>query len=173
MIYQHPLAYLLGLEGIALLRAWAGDYDRMFVEARLAEIRRLLDNGDLVNHGGVVVDRGDTVTGYRQWSATYDEPRNSLFDVDEPIMHDILDALPAGRALDAACGTGRYAEHLAARGHQVVGVDSSPTCSIGPAVGCRRVSSCSGICTGCRCPTTPWTLSSAASHWPTCQHWSR
>ena len=27
MIYQHPLAYLLGIEGLALLRAWAGDYD--------------------------------------------------------------------------------------------------------------------------------------------------
>ena len=126
MIYQHPLAYLLGLEGIALLRAWAGEYDKAFVEARLAEVRRLLDNGDLVNHGGVIVNRGDTVTGYRQWSATYDEPRNSLFDVDEPIMHEIFDALPAGNVLDAACGTGRYAEYLAARGHQVVGVDSSP-----------------------------------------------
>jgi hypothetical protein len=31
MIYQHPLAYLLGLEGIGLLRAWAGEYDRAFV----------------------------------------------------------------------------------------------------------------------------------------------
>jgi SAM-dependent methyltransferase len=64
--------------------------------------------------------------GYRQWSATYDEPRNGLFDVEEPIMHEILDALAAGNALDAACGTGRYAGYLAARGHQVVGVDSSP-----------------------------------------------
>jgi SAM-dependent methyltransferase len=126
MIYQHPLAYLLGLEGIALLRAWAGEYDKAFVEARLAEVRRLLDNEALVNHGGVMVNRGDTVTGYRQWSATYDEPRNGLFDFDEPIMHEILDALPAGNALDAACGTGRYAAYLAARGHQVVGVDSSP-----------------------------------------------
>src|ERR1700721_438934 len=42
MIYQDPLAYLLGLEGIALLDAWAGDHDRAFTEARLAEIRRLL-----------------------------------------------------------------------------------------------------------------------------------
>jgi SAM-dependent methyltransferase len=41
-------------------------------------------------------------------------------------MHEILDALPAGDALDAACGTGRYAGHLAARGHWVVGVDRSP-----------------------------------------------
>jgi hypothetical protein len=31
VIYQHPLAYLLGLEGLALLRAWAGDYDAAFV----------------------------------------------------------------------------------------------------------------------------------------------
>jgi hypothetical protein len=41
VIYQDPLAYLLGLEGIALLDAWAGDHDREFVDARLAEIRRL------------------------------------------------------------------------------------------------------------------------------------
>jgi hypothetical protein len=43
VIYQDPLAYLLGLEGIALLDAWAGDHDREFTDARLAEIRRLLD----------------------------------------------------------------------------------------------------------------------------------
>ena len=41
MIYQDPLAYLLGLEGIALLDAWAGDHDREFVGTRLAEVRRL------------------------------------------------------------------------------------------------------------------------------------
>jgi 2-polyprenyl-3-methyl-5-hydroxy-6-metoxy-1,4-benzoquinol methylase len=126
VIYQHPLAYLLGLEGVALLRAWAGDYDREFVEARLAEVRRLLDDEALVKHEGVVVGRGDLATGYRSWAATYDEPRNSLFDSDEPVMHDILDALPAGTVLDAACGTGRYAAYLVARGHRVVGVDSSP-----------------------------------------------
>ena len=100
MIYQHPLAYLLGLEGIALLRAWAGEYDKAFVEARPSEVRQLLDNEALVNHSGVMVNRGDTMTGYRQWSATYDEPGNGLFDCDEPIMHEILDALPAGDALD-------------------------------------------------------------------------
>ena len=44
MIYQDPLAYLLGLEGIALLDTWAGDHDRAFTDARLAEIRRLLDD---------------------------------------------------------------------------------------------------------------------------------
>ena len=126
MIYQHPLAYLLGLEGTALLRAWAGDYDREFVEARLSEIRRLIDDPTLADHDGVLVRRGDTLTAYRRWSATYDEPRNSLFDSDEPTMHAILETLPIGTALDAACGTGRYAAYLAAQGHSVLGVDSSP-----------------------------------------------
>jgi ubiquinone/menaquinone biosynthesis C-methylase UbiE len=37
-----------------------------------------------------------------------------------------LDHFPPGTALDAACGTGRYAAYLAARGHRVIGVDSSP-----------------------------------------------
>jgi SAM-dependent methyltransferase len=55
------------LEGIALLRGWAGDFDKKFV-----------------------------------------------------------DRFQSGDALDAACGTGRYAQYLAGRGHRVVGVDSSP-----------------------------------------------
>lgn len=73
-----------------------------------------------------MADRVESVDGYRAWSATYDQPRNSLFDIDEPIVHEILEPLPPGTALDAACGTGRYAEYLAAQGHRVIGVDSSP-----------------------------------------------
>lgn len=34
VIFQHPLAYLLGLEGVALLRAFSGAYDREFTLAR-------------------------------------------------------------------------------------------------------------------------------------------
>jgi SAM-dependent methyltransferase len=41
-------------------------------------------------------------------------------------VRQILDRIPAGNALDAACGTGRHAGYLAALGHQVTGVDSSP-----------------------------------------------
>lgn len=123
--YQSPLAYLLALEGVALLRAFAGDHDRDFCEARIAEIRRLLDDPSL-RGDGVLAQRVDTVEGYRVWSATYDQPGNGLFEIEEPIVHDILSSLPPGAALDAACGTGRYAAYLAARGHRVIGVDSSP-----------------------------------------------
>jgi SAM-dependent methyltransferase len=125
MIYQHPLAYLLGLEGVALLRTFAGDFDRDFGEARVAEIRKLLDSPGLSDKG-VVAERVATVDGYRIWSATYDRPGNGIFAYEEPFVHEIIDALAPGVALDAACGTGRYAEYLAARGHQVTGVDNSP-----------------------------------------------
>lgn len=124
MIYEDPRAYLLGLEGIALLRAFTGEFDRDFVEARIAEIRRVLADEALAD-AAVEVDRVDPVTGYRLWSATYDRP-NSAFDLDEPVVKEILDSLPVGVALDAACGTGRYAEFLAGRGHRVIGVDGSP-----------------------------------------------
>jgi len=48
---QHPLAYVLGIEGVALLRAFAGDYDRDFTDARLSEIRALLDSADQLGDG--------------------------------------------------------------------------------------------------------------------------
>ncbi len=71
MIYQDPLAYLLGLEGIALLDGWAGDHDRAFTDARLAEIRKLLEDEKL--HGrGVVAERVSTALAYRQQAAGYD-----------------------------------------------------------------------------------------------------
>jgi ubiquinone/menaquinone biosynthesis C-methylase UbiE len=123
--YEHPLAYLLGIEGIALLRAFTGEAGQDFVEARIAEIRRLLDDGSLAG-AAVEVERVDTVEGYRVWSGTYDDPGNAAFDIDRPVVGEIIDTLPPGVALDAACGTGRYSRSLAERGHRVIGVDSSP-----------------------------------------------
>jgi SAM-dependent methyltransferase len=124
VVYQSPLAYLLGLEGVALLRTFAGEYDRDFCEARVEEVRRLLDGSSRYGEG-VTAGRVDTVDGYRVWSQTYDEPGNGLFAYEEPVVHEILEPLPVGTALDAACGTGRHCEYLVAQGHRVIGVDSS------------------------------------------------
>ena len=126
MIYQDPLAYLLGLEGIALLDAWAGDHDREFTETRLAEIRRLLDDERLRDRG-VLAERVSTVTAYQQQAVGYDaEAGGGLFTTDEPVVAQYLSGRRPGVAVDAACGTGRFAEFLAKRGHRVISVDSSP-----------------------------------------------
>ena len=124
MIHEHPLAYLLGLEGIALLRSFTGEHDRAFVDARLAEVRRLLADRALAD-GAVEVARLDTREGYEVWSSTYDGP-NPAFDYDGEMIDDVAGGMPPGVALDAACGTGRVAALLATHGHRVIGVDSSP-----------------------------------------------
>jgi ubiquinone/menaquinone biosynthesis C-methylase UbiE len=124
VIYQHPLAYLLGLEGIASLRAFAGEYDRAFTEARLAESRALLDSIEEWGHG-VTANPVTTMQGYADWAPCYDQPGNQLIDLEQPVVWDILAGLPIGVALDAACGTGRHTAYLAALGHRVIGVDSS------------------------------------------------
>jgi len=124
VIYQHPLAYLLALQGGALLRAFNGEYDREFTQARIAEIRALLDSADQLGDG-VQTPQVTTAEGYDAWSRHYDEP-NDLVELEQAVVWQMLDELPAGAALDAACGTGRHAAHLAERGHSVIGVDISP-----------------------------------------------
>ena len=54
MAYEHPLADLLGLEGIAEIRTLPND------EAPLA--------------AGVAVERAETFAGYADWVLTYDDP---------------------------------------------------------------------------------------------------
>lgn len=125
MIYQHPLAYLIGMEGIALLRSWHGDFDERFVRARLEEVRRLVEDDAVYGHPGVRVRSGGTSEAYRQWAGTYDEPGNELLELDLPVIDALLDRLPVGVAVDTACGTGRLARRLATRGHRVIGVDNS------------------------------------------------
>lgn len=124
MIYQHPLAYLVGLEGIALLRAFSGVYDRDFTLARFGEIETLLHAAELGD--GIEASPITTREGYAQWAPFYDEPGNMLLEIEQPIVRAILDRLPVGVALDAACGTGRHSAHLSSLGHKVIGVDTSP-----------------------------------------------
>jgi SAM-dependent methyltransferase len=124
VVYQHPLAHLLGLEGLALLRAFSGAHDGGFAHERFREIASLLDRADEFGEG--VESRPITTReGYALWAATYDEPGNQLLEIEEPIVRDVLDGLPVGVALDAACGTGRHTAYLASLGHEAIGVDSS------------------------------------------------
>lgn len=125
-MYHHPLAYLLALEGLALLRAWGGDQDEDWVRARLAETRALFDDERLTSHPGVHVVPDATRDAYAAWAATYDDGGNELLELDLPAIDAVLDTLAPGVALDAGCGTGRLAERLVRRGHRTTGVDDSP-----------------------------------------------
>jgi ubiquinone/menaquinone biosynthesis C-methylase UbiE len=124
VIYQHPLAYLLGLEGMALLRAFAGEHDREFVLARFDEVRSLLDSERWGE--GIHATPMSMQEGYAQWAPFYDEPGNGLLEMEQPVVWEILDSIPVGVALDAACGTGRHAARLVELGHTVIGVDATP-----------------------------------------------
>jgi len=124
-IHQHPLAFLIGLEGVALMKAFAGEFDRQFTQDRLASLRALLDAAETLG-GGVDLTPMPSQDGYDGWAQTYDEPGNGLFPLEEPVVHALLDALPVGVAVDAACGTGRHAAYLAGLGHTVLGFDTSP-----------------------------------------------
>ena len=124
-IYQHPLAYLIGLEGLALLRAYSGAYDQEFTFARFREIRELLESPDAFG-AGIEAHPISIRDGYDWWAPWYDEQSNQLLEIEEPVVREILDGLPVGVALDAACGTGRHAAYLASLGHSVIGVDQSP-----------------------------------------------
>ncbi|BCJ38714.1 hypothetical protein Athai_62170 [Actinocatenispora thailandica] len=127
MTYLSRLGYLLGVEGVALLRGIRdGTGDRAFVEARLAEIRELLADPALRDADDLdaAPDGISTDEVYDGWAAHYDGP-NSMIELEQPLVRDIVAGLPVGTALDAACGTGRHAGYLAGLGHRVIGVDAN------------------------------------------------
>jgi ubiquinone/menaquinone biosynthesis C-methylase UbiE len=118
------LNFGLGIIGVGLLRGWL---DPAVANARLAEIRFVLAMMDADETAMRVRPMPhDTVDGYSAWAANYDKPGNPLIDAEQPVVHGIVRPLPAGRALDAACGTGRHAAFLASQGWDVVGVDTTP-----------------------------------------------
>ena len=116
--------FLLAVEGLALHRAWL--CDRPCADRRVDEIRAL--SAPAASPMGIEIDapEADVQAGYARWAGTYDDPRNPLIHAEQPAVRAMIDRLPSGVALDAACGTGRHAAYLAARGHRVIGVDATP-----------------------------------------------
>ncbi|MEL7975584.1 class I SAM-dependent methyltransferase [Isoptericola sp. F-RaC21] len=123
-IHQHPLAYLVGLEGVALLRAFAGEHDRAFVEARLADVRALLDAADRFGDGQDVPPI-TTQDGYRHWAPRYDAGPNGFWGMEEPLVRPLMERSEPGLVIDAACGTGRHTRWLVEQGHEVLAFDTS------------------------------------------------
>ncbi|HEV8555768.1 MAG TPA: methyltransferase domain-containing protein [Actinophytocola sp.] len=113
--------YLLAIQGLAMIRTAPTRPSE--ARPRVDDIRRILD--ELPDSLELPLTEYSLAEGYTHWAEHYDRP-NPAITREEPIVHDILAGLPPGRALDAACGTGRHAARLLDLGHQVVGVDTSP-----------------------------------------------
>jgi SAM-dependent methyltransferase len=114
----------LGLEGTALLRHLLDGSDD-FVARRTAALRHRLTELDTLQPGTAVPEL-DVDTGYEAWAPCYDTMTNDLIRAEEPLVAGAIGELDAGRALDAACGTGRHTARLVALGHETLGVDRSP-----------------------------------------------
>jgi ubiquinone/menaquinone biosynthesis C-methylase UbiE len=118
--------FLVAVEGLALFRTLVEGDDET-AATRIDEVRRIVGSEDEGTFGlGTDVPEMDPRAGYARWAATYDRPGNPLVTLEQPVVWGLLDALPPGRALDAACGTGRHTAHLLEGAHEVTGVDGSP-----------------------------------------------
>jgi SAM-dependent methyltransferase len=116
---------MVGVEGLAILRSLYDDDAAPARADRLREIRDILAGDDAGPSTASLGVEYSVEDGYVAWAETYDRPLR-LFAIEEAPMHRLLDTWVPGSALDAACGTGRYAAYLAGRGHEVVGIDQSP-----------------------------------------------
>ena len=121
----HAAHYFAGIVGTSIVRRWYED--GAFNEVRLQELADLIAGRHEFPHSLVLQPQEhDLLDGYARWAETYDGP-NPLIEAEEPHVHAALAPLlgPGVRALDAACGTGRHAAHMAAHGCDVDGVDQS------------------------------------------------
>lgn len=117
--------YMLGLEGLALLRMGvSGD-----VSAATERVEEMLDLAARLDEETLAASRylpaSGVQPGYDVWANTYDDRDNPLIRTEQPALVTVFEDLPEGPVLDAACGTGRLASLLISR-HRVIGVDNSP-----------------------------------------------
>ncbi len=113
----------IGIAGLALLRNWLVG-DEATAKSIMKEVSCLTKETKSSTKSNKAI-AFDTSEGYKVWAKTYDTTPNLLFEVEEPIVKNILKKLTPGIALDAACGTGRHSELLNKLGYKVTGMDIS------------------------------------------------
>ena len=116
--------FILGLEGLAILRSWMSDPATVTARTRkIVEMASQIEEEPWTNP--MAASERTVTAGYAEWAATYDDSNNPMFLAEEPVVRGLLERYPVGAALDAACGTGRHAKYLASLGHRVTGIDST------------------------------------------------
>jgi ubiquinone/menaquinone biosynthesis C-methylase UbiE len=115
--------YFLGVAGMAAMRRVLSRPSEGL--PRVEEIKQIVAAFDeFPNDIEIEVVEHDLESGYTEWAPFYDGP-NPAIDVEEPIVQGMISDLPPGRAVDAACGTGRHAAFLATQSFETIGVDAN------------------------------------------------
>ena len=115
--------FFLGIEGLAIIRNILTDPRR--AQVRVDEVRNIVAHFDEFPQSlEFPVTEYDVEAGYTRWAPNYDGP-NPAIEREEPIVRTLVEDLPRGDALDAACGTGRHAAMLVGVGYNVIGVDTT------------------------------------------------
>ncbi|NQV81027.1 MAG: methyltransferase domain-containing protein [Alphaproteobacteria bacterium] len=112
---------LVGILALGLLRHWRRR-DHVHLADWMAMAKDAIDEDPTTAR--LVAHHFDAETGYAAWADTYDGG-NPLIAREQAVLEGMLTTEDRGRALDAACGTGRIAEILLRNGHEVVGIDQS------------------------------------------------
>ena len=116
--------FIMGVEGLAILRSWLEDPLR--VKERAQEIVEIVAQREEEPWSEAIVGVERSVTaGYGESASTYDDDESPLIRAEESVVRELIANYPAGKALDAACGTGRHAEYMVLLGHQVTGIDAT------------------------------------------------
>ncbi len=118
--------YFLAVAGVAAMRRiLLAPSDVM---PRLEDARRVIEALDeFPNNIRIPVVVCDVIEAYDAWAPVYDSGPNAATERDSEVVRTLLEPLPRGRALDAACGTGRQSLTLVELGYEVDGVDLNET----------------------------------------------
>ena len=115
--------YFLAVEGFAMIRNCLTTPSA--AKPRVDEIRRIVADLDEFPYSlAIPLTEHGVEDGHTRWAPRYDGP-NPAIEIEQPIVHRMIDGARPGVALDAACGTGRHAAKLAELGHRVIGVDTT------------------------------------------------
>src|SRR5262249_15053857 len=91
--------YVIGMEGLALLRSWLTG-DREQARCRVQEITEFVAAPDQPPLS-IEIDapEADVVAGYARWAANYDSSPNALIEVEQPAVRALIDGVAPGIAL--------------------------------------------------------------------------